>query len=413
MNKELDFLKLLTKEKIISNQVAEELVAKFQDDYFSILLHLVDINAAPKSKLGRLWGDWVDVVYTQLKKAMFQNEIVQKLPEEFARKNKVILIYQLGNVITAATCTPQNDILFNKIEQLTKSQISAVFSFPDEIDEAIDKYYINENSLKGITKQFSTNTENTNTDEMPSVISKKTKEYLINKAKSISQQAYEGKTPDLATCNDVGNTIIEEVNKKIDIIQCINQLRIIDEYTYSHSVNVAMLSAAVGKAMGYNTNMIKELTLGALLHDIGKMKIPKVILNKPDKLNQEELALVKKHSVMGYQITTSMGVPEKISEIVYNHHERINGNGYPRGLGREGISINTQIVSIVDVYENLVSDRPNKANLSRHEALNIMLLEGQKVFDFDLLYKFVNIVYKEDSNKLKRTFNSVLYGDNM
>ena len=411
MNKELDFIRLLIEEGIISDQTAKVLVEKFKYDYFSILLYLVDSKIATKKKLGRLWGDSLGVAYTELKKAMFQKEVVQKLSEEFARKNKVILIYQLGKVIIAATPDPKNDILLNKIEQLTKSQVSTVFSFPDEIDEAIDKYYLSYDSLEGLTKNFSINKDKINVNEMPSVISEKTKEYLINSTKNIAQQAYEGKTPDLEVCKDVGNTIIEEVNQKLEIIHCINQLRINDEYTYSHSVNVAMLSSAIGKALGFSANLVKELVLGALLHDIGKMRIPKVILNKPDKLDKEEIALIKRHPVLGYQIVTNMGIPEKISEIVYNHHERIDGNGYPRGLARDELSINVQIVSIVDVYDALVSDRPYKAKMAHHEALNIILLEGQRAFDFDLLYKFVNLVYKENFDTLKKTFKSVLYGE--
>jgi len=411
VNKELDFIRLLIEEGIISDQTAKVLVEKFKYDYFSILLHLVDSKIATKKKLGRLWGDSLGVAYTELKKAMFQKEVVQKLSEEFARKNKVILIYQLGKVIIAATPDPKNDILLNKIEQLTKSQVSTVFSFPDEIDEAIDKYYLSYDSLEGLTKEFSINKDKTNVDQMPSVISEKTKEYLINSTKNIAQQAYEGKTPDLEVCKDVRNTIIEEVNQKLEIIHCINQLRINDEYTYSHSVNVAMLSSAIGKALGFSANLVKELVLGALLHDIGKMRIPKVILNKPDKLDKEEIALIKRHPILGYQIVTNMGVPEKISEIVYNHHERIDGNGYPRGLTRDELSINVQIVSIVDVYDALVSDRPYKAKMAHHEALNIILLEGQRAFDFDLLYKFVNLVYKENFDTLKKTFKSVLYGE--
>ncbi|OGI02812.1 MAG: hypothetical protein A2Y25_03205 [Candidatus Melainabacteria bacterium GWF2_37_15] len=394
---ELNFLELLINKEIISYQTAKELDEKFQNDHFAILLHLKDSRIASKEKLGRLWGDSLEIAYTDLKKAMFKKEIVEKLPEEFARKNKIILIYQLNKAITAATCNPKNDILLNKIEQMTKFQISPTFSFPEDIDEAIDKHYIREDSLGGLIKQFSIDKKRINIEELPSAVSSETKEYLVNNTKNIVQQAQEGKLPDVTLCNNVGSAIAEEVDKKLGVVQCINQLRVIDEFAYSHSVNVAMLSAAVGKTLGYGVNVVKELTLGALLHDIGKIQAA----------NEEQ-----KHPLLGYQIIKNMGLPERIAEVAYNHHERIDRNGYPRGVGRDEVSLYSQIVAIVDVYDILVSDRPPHEKLSPHEALNLMLLQGYSALNFELLYKFANIVYKENIDALKKTFNSVLYGEN-
>ena len=396
MVNELNFLELLINKEIISQQTAKELGEKFQNDHFSILLHLKDNNIAPKKKLGRLWGDSLGIAYTDLNKAMFKKEIVEKLPEEFARKNKVVLIYQLNKAITVAMCDPKNDILLNKIEQITKFQISPTFSFPEDIDEAIDKHYIKQDSLAGLVKQYSIDKKRINIEELPSAVSEKTKEYLVSSTKNITQQLQGDKMPDVALCNNVGDAIAEEVEKKLNVVQCVNQLRVIDEFAYSHSVNVAMLSAAVAKTLGYSSGVIKEITLAALLHDIGKIKAK----------NEE-----KRHPFIGYQIIKIMGLPERIAEIAYNHHERVDKKGYPRGLAREEVSLYSQIVAVVDVYDILVSDKPSQEKIPPEEALTLMILEGQRALNYELVHKFVNIVYKENINALKKLLNSVLYGE--
>jgi len=414
MNKKLDFLDLIVEKKILTREEVTELSQKYWNEYYTILVYLIDSKTAPKKKLGRLWGDSLGVAYIELKKAQFQKETVNKLPEEFARKHEIIPVYELNNVITVATSDPNNEILHNKIEQMTKCHVSLVFSFPEEINDAIDQHYSNEDSFKNLTKELSVSKTRVDIDKLPSVISDKTKKQLVNNSKIIEKQVEDGKTPDIEICNDIRDTIIDEVQQKLDlnIMQCINQLRIVDEYTYSHSINVAMLSAAFAKVLGYSTTAIKELTFGALLHDIGNMRIPKNILYKSGQMSNEEIALIKKHPYLGYQILQKMDVSEKIMDIAYSHHERMDGNGYPRSLTKESLSPYTQIVSIINIYDTLVSDKPNKGKISHHEALNLMFIESSNAFNFDLLHKFVNLIYKQNVSALKKeAFSYILYGE--
>ena len=103
---------------------------------------------------------------------------------------------------------------------------------------------------------------------------------------------------------------------------------------YSHAINVSILSTAIGITMELEEETISDLALGSLLHDIGKTKIPKEILDKPGKLTPEEFMVMINHSEFGYKILTDAGVPEYIAKAALEHHERANGGGYPRGLNR-------------------------------------------------------------------------------
>lgn len=405
------FLDILVQKNLLPQKKASELLTEYKSDAFEILLAIEEEEIVDKNSLGRIWGDTIGFAYKDLKKSMLQKNIVQKIPEEFSRQHKIVALYQLGNVVTVAAADPRNDILLDKVEQLIRSQVSAVFSFPYDIDEAIDDYYTASETLDNLAKNVKELIQNpVDSSELPSVIPEKTKKYLIESTKEFSKQITEGKTPKLSDCKDIRNTIINEVNKKIDLAFCINQLRIVDEYTYSHSVNVATLSAVLGKTIGLSDKDLKELALGALLHDIGKMKIPKVILNKPDQLSKEEIDLVKRHPLLGHQIVKTMGAPEAVAEVVLCHHERVDGSGYPHGILGVNLTLFTQIVTIVDVYDYLVSDRPKKPAVSKHEAANAMLIQGTKAFNQELLHKFVEVLNKNNNESMKKTFESVLFG---
>ncbi|MCK7481203.1 MAG: HD domain-containing protein [Candidatus Moduliflexus flocculans] len=137
----------------------------------------------------------------------------------------------------------------------------------------------------------------------------------------------------MSACETMRDTIVDEVASKVEKIDCIGQLRIFDEYTFSHILNVSSMSVALGLLLGLKEQDISSLAMGALLHDIGKMKIPKKILNKPSRLEPQEFEIMKNHAKLGYDyIKNEMKLSEKIAEVALDHQERYNGGGYPRGL---------------------------------------------------------------------------------
>lgn len=132
-----------------------------------------------------------------------------------------------------------------------------------------------------------------------------------------------------------------------------------DSYTYTHSINVALLSRLIGKWMKYGKNMQDSLMFAGLLHDIGKMKIDKNVLNKPDKLTDQEFEKIKQHSVYSYELLQlNKDIPLDVKVGILMHHERMDGSGYPYGVCNENINDIAKVLAIADSYDAMISERP-------------------------------------------------------
>ena len=143
--------------------------------------------------------------------------------------------------------------------------------------------------------------------------------------------------------------------------------------TFVHVMNTALLTVLTGMRMGYSANRLKFLALGALLHDLGKLKVPKNILNKPGSLTTEEFAIIKQHPVLGVDMLKDTRVLPSVRAMVRDHHERWNGKGYPLGLSGSRIHMDAQIVAVADVYEALTADRPYRQGLPPYQALEMII----------------------------------------
>lgn len=170
----------------------------------------------------------------------------------------------------------------------------------------------------------------------------------------------------------VGNIIDDLVNNNFLMIG-MSELKNYDDYTYQHSVNVCALSVVLGISQGYSRFQLQDLGIGALLHDIGKIKIPLEIINKPAALSYDEYMEVKKHPFEGYAMINSLiHLPQGSLYGILQHHERIDGRGYPRGLSGNNIHEYGLIVAVADVFDSLVSDRPYRPGYSNQEAMEII-----------------------------------------
>jgi len=225
--------------------------------------------------------------------------------------------------------------------------------------------------------------------EYKTVLNVKKIEKLIDNVKEILKSIEDGIPPKTSVCLDATKSICEEVYEKCDKVSNIGQLRVHDYYTYSHSINTAVLSAVIGRELGFHENKVKDLTFAGLLHDIGKIKIPKEILYKPGKLSQEEFTLIKNHSFLGYEfIIKEMELPEYIAKGALDHHERWHGDGYPNGLKGKEISEFGQIIGIADVFDALISEKIYKGSVQSNDAVRIMLTEEAKSFNPEIFHKF-------------------------
>lgn len=235
-----------------------------------------------------------------------------------------------------------------------------------------------------------------------SVISEIATKSLLSNTRKILQNIMDDKQPDVSVCESTRDIVLDEVSEKIQKIDCIGQLRIFDEYTFSHTVNVSSMSSALGLILKLSEKELQDLALGALLHDIGKMKIPKSILHKPGKLTNEEFEEMKNHTTYGYEIITKeMLLPESIAKVALEHQEKYGGFGYPNGLKGDEISKFGHISAIADVYDALVSKRVYKEALPSHEAIKIMIADGSKCFNPGMLYKFIYLANFKNGSTLQ------------
>ncbi|KJR46741.1 HD-hydrolase domain [Desulfosporosinus sp. I2] len=172
-----------------------------------------------------------------------------------------------------------------------------------------------------------------------------------------------------------------------------------DYGTFGHSVNVALLAAMMGMRLGYKEKRLKYLTLGALLHDIGKLRVPKEILNKPDSLTDDEFAIMKQHPQLGVEMLKNTRLLPSVTATVEEHHERWNGKGYPYGLQGKNIHLDAQIVAVTDVFEALTADRPYRKGLPPYHALEMILAWSGKDFNPKVVQAFREslILYPENA----------------
>ncbi|MCX7884325.1 MAG: HD-GYP domain-containing protein [Caloramator sp.] len=179
-------------------------------------------------------------------------------------------------------------------------------------------------------------------------------------------------------------------NKEINSTYLL-ELKTFDNYTYVHSLNTCVLSLFYGVQMSYSKPMLIDLGAGALLHDIGKTKIPIEILNKNGKLTDNEYDIIKTHPELGYEMVKNIDcINERGKSIVLEHHERVDGKGYPFGLKGDKISKYAKITCISDVYDAIVSDRVYRKGFAANEAYEFILANGGTFFDMELVEIFRN-----------------------
>jgi HD-GYP domain-containing protein (c-di-GMP phosphodiesterase class II) len=184
--------------------------------------------------------------------------------------------------------------------------------------------------------------------------------------------------------------MIDSVARNPDAFMWLTKLKDTDSYTYHHAMDVSILAVTLGRHLGLSKNELKDLAIGSLLFDIGKVKLPDNILNKPGRLTDEEFELVKKHVDYSVEIMKGIkGMPARAIEIGRFHHERHNGNGYPHGVKGTEIPVFARIAAIVDCYDAITSDRTYSRAISSHEAIKQLYEWGNIDFQIELIEQFI------------------------
>lgn len=198
---------------------------------------------------------------------------------------------------------------------------------------------------------------------------------------------------DIDGCIEVAGRIVEEIVYEGKVSLDLLDLRSFDDYTYRHSVNVAVLSTIVGMAMHIKSSELVELCTAALLHDVGKLQVADEILNKPAKLTPEEYETMKMHAQFSYDMVKDrMDLSAKTKMGVLCHHENEDGSGYPNGLEGEEIHLFAKIIHIADVYDALIAARPYKRPYSSADAMEYLMGGSSIMFNKRIVEIFVRHV---------------------
>lgn len=219
---------------------------------------------------------------------------------------------------------------------------------------------------------------------------------LYNEAKSLQIKAFKdikaGKNIDIAPFRELASGFMDSVFRNQDALACLTQMRQKDAYLLEHSINVSILISIFAKHLNIDKNIIEQLTTGALLHDIGKIKIPDAVLNKPGRFTDEEFTIMKNHARFSKEILQAAGLKGIAVDIAGMHHERLDGKGYPSGKKSDEISQYVRMASIVDVYDALTAERVYKAGMEPIKAFKILKEGCPDSFDNELLTKFIQCI---------------------
>jgi putative nucleotidyltransferase with HDIG domain len=161
-----------------------------------------------------------------------------------------------------------------------------------------------------------------------------------------------------------------------------------DPYTFGHQRRVAQLAVPIARTLGLDDDSVEAVRLGAMLHDIGKMAVPAELLAKPGELDRVEFEMVKRHSLAGEHILRESQLQSPVAEIAAQHHERLDGSGYPLGLSGGEIHLFARIVSVADVFEAVVHHRPYRPSLGKAAALHIIGAGAGTKFDPQVVQAF-------------------------
>jgi len=182
-------------------------------------------------------------------------------------------------------------------------------------------------------------------------------------------------------------TALKDLRKsfRTTIQTLVSAVEIRDPYTAGHQIRVANLGCAIATEMGFPQDEVDGLHIVGTVHDIGKMCIPAEILSKPTKLIELEFALVKEHPRMGYEILKDVESTLPLAEIVYQHHERMDGSGYPRQLKGDDILLEARIIAVADVVEAMASHRPHRPSLGLDAALQEIEKNKENLYDTEVV----------------------------
>ncbi len=215
----------------------------------------------------------------------------------------------------------------------------------------------------------------------------------VSVASMVWESARADGRPDPGSAQSMIDGLAQAVLQNRPALLALTALKEYDNYTFTHMVNVSILTMAQARGLGIEGTLLREFGLAALMHDIGKVKTPAEILNKPDKLNDEEFAIMKRHTIDGAEILRSTAdIPPLAPVVAFEHHLRIDGTGYPEGVSRPSLNLATMLCGIADVYDAMRSQRRYQQAFPSERILSVLQRNDGSQFDQHLVRRFVQLL---------------------
>lgn len=255
-----------------------------------------------------------------------------------------------------------------------------------EIDEAMDKRLNAAGEMKPAARPI-----------IPLADEMRVAEKIHNQAKSLVSTVMDnvkvGRAFDVSSVDDLAGNMLQSILRNHNALTCLGRIRDKDSYLMEHSVNLSVLMSVFSKSIDLSNRVMHQAIVGALLHDIGKILVPDSVLHKPGKLTEQEFSIMKMHVNFGKDILQiSEGVSDLSVLIASQHHERVDGSGYPEGLKGDEISTYGRMVAIVDVYDAITADRCYHQGMTPTQGIRKLLEWSDHHLDRSLVNQFIRCI---------------------
>jgi len=228
------------------------------------------------------------------------------------------------------------------------------------------------------------------TDDLEDVISEETRVETVKQVKKSFNQLQQQRKINTPVLRKVVNNLLDEILENSNVLLSLTSISSLDDYIFYHSVSVCTLAIMTGITLSYNDTRLQELGIGAILHDIGKAYLDNDIVRREGDLNDDEFRHWQGHTELGFNLLRESSDLSLLSaHVAYQHHERFDGKGYPRGLSGKAIHEYARIVAVANLYDNLMADRPNRPPFEVSQALTLIRRMAGGHFDPEIVQALV------------------------